>query len=225
MAAVAETAGIVCPECATVLWRGGRFCHHCGWDSKNAAAGAAATYGSTVYGRPGWKRRTMAAITFVTLGLVLALLLRPGGGSRQTVIPGSPAPDFTSTALDGSTVRLSDLRGKAVLLNFWASWCPPCREEMPYLQEAHERYGAEGLVVLAVNLDESPVAIRSFLDRYNIRLPVLLDRDLHVTERYGIIPLPTSFFIDRAGVVRSKVEGAMDRNRVFSEVRRVLEVS
>lgn len=222
MGVAAGVPGITCPECATVLVRGGRFCHHCGWDSKNVAAGAAAALDRVSYGRPAWKRRTMAAITFITLGLVLFLLLRPGSSSARAVVPGTPAPDFTLQALDGSTVRLSDLRGRPVLLNFWASWCPPCREEMPYLQEVQNAYADAGLVVVAINLDESVATIQSFLGRNNLRLPVLLDRDLRVTQRYGIIPLPTSFFIDRQGVVRSKVEGGMDRNRVHAEVRQLL---
>lgn len=151
--------------------------------------------------------------TFYLLALGLALAL--GSLAR--------AADFTMTDTAGKAHSLSQYKGKWVLVNFWATWCPPCRREMPYLQAMQEQYGDQGLVVLAINLDESPATIRSFLERYKIeKITVLLDPGQKTTERYRILPLPTTFFIGRDGSIRSKVEGEMDLNRTESETLRLL---
>ncbi len=201
----------------------GRFCHRCGWDSKvPGGAGASARGAEVYYGRARWKRLTMSVTTWITLAIVLAFLLVPQQGNTGAIVPGVPAPDFRLSSLDGQPTSLADLRGKAVVLNFWASWCPPCRSEMPHLQAVAEKYRDQGLVVLAVNLDESPAVIRSFLDRQQIKLNVLLDPGQHTAEKYKILPLPTTFFVGRDGVVRSRVEGEMDLNRAEAEVLRLL---
>lgn len=210
----------LCPECGTTLVPGARFCHGCGWDSRNPAAGRARVEAAPW--RPAWKRRTMAAITLVTVVVLATWLLWPGGTAATAVVPGQPAPDFVLSDLQGQTVQLSALRGKHVVINFWATWCPPCRAEMPALQAVAERYADRGLVVLAVNLGESPLAIRSFVERYQIRLRVLLDPNKQVAERYRIVPLPTTFFVGPDGLVRAKVEGQMDENRADAEARRLL---
>nr|PZN41797.1 MAG: hypothetical protein DIU70_06090 [Bacillota bacterium] len=213
-----------CPECGTPLLRGARFCHRCGWDSRNPGAGQAPAARGTAYGRPAWKRRTMAWITAVTTALVLALLLRPADAKGRQPQPGEPAPDFALETLDGQVVRLSDLRGQVVLLNFWATWCPPCREEMPALQAVERLYREKGFRVLAINLDESPATIRSFLEQNGLELTVLLDKDMKVTSRYGILPLPTSFFIDREGRVAYVHERYMDLAFVKGQVEQLLGI-
>lgn len=213
-----------CPECGTELLNGARFCHRCGWDSKNAAAGAApAVTAAVAYGRPAWKRRTMALVTAITAMLVLALALRPGGAADREIVPGMAAPDFSLSTLDGKQLSLGDLRGKYVVLNFWATWCPPCRAEMPALQAAYEQYRDQGLVVVGVNLDESPVAIASFTEKIGIGFPIVLDRGLKVTERYRILPLPTTFFIGPDGVVQDRWQGEMQPELVDELVRTLLE--
>lgn len=121
---------------------------------------------------------------------------------------GESAPDFQAQNLDWQTISLSDLRGKPVLLNFWATWCPPCREEMPYLQQIHEEWSGEGLIVLAVNIGESPAAVEEFAQVYNLTLPILLDINGAAAQVYNVTAIPATFFIDRDGIIQKKVVGA-----------------
>jgi len=119
------------------------------------------------------------------------------------------APDFALQTLDGETVRLSDYRGQVVLINTWATWCPPCRDEMPDLEAYYRRRQADGFVVLAVNSQESPGTVAAFLEEHDFTFPVLLDPDGVVTKDYRVYGLPTSFFIGRDGVVRGVWSGRL----------------
>lgn len=115
---------------------------------------------------------------------------------------GEPAPDFKLEDLDGETVSLRDLRGKPVLLNFWATWCPPCRAEMPYLQEVFEEWQGKELVVLTIDIGESRATVQNYLQSYKLSLPVLLDISKIVSYRYGFRYIPTTFFIDKDGIIQ-----------------------
>jgi thiol-disulfide isomerase/thioredoxin len=117
------------------------------------------------------------------------------------------APDFQLERLDGSTLRLSDLQGKAVLVNFWATWCQPCRRELPHLVAAYDRYRSEGLEIVAVNLQEDEDTITGYAEEFGMEFPVVIDRSGDVADKYRVIGIPTSFFIDRSGVVRSIYTG------------------
>ncbi len=129
-----------------------------------------------------------------------------------------PAPDFRLTDLDGNVVLLSDFRGKTVVLNFWASWCPPCREEMPEFQALWDERGTGGsddLVVLAVNFlrDDSVGAATNFIEANDFTFPVLFDTTRgDVATRYGVRGLPATFFIDRNGIVRTTALGPVFGN-------------
>lgn len=148
---------------------------------------------------------------------------------------GAPAPDFELELLDGGRARLSQYRGRTVVLNFWASWCPPCREEMVEFERLYrERRPADDLVVLAVDYRplDSPAEVRRFLATFEARegrpltFPVLFDTAAgDVAERYGVAPrgarqatLPVSFFIDRAGVLRGRVFGPVIGNLLSEQV-------
>ena len=124
-----------------------------------------------------------------------------------------PQPALALTALDGVPWTLSEQAGQAVLLNFWASWCEPCRAEMPALQRLAERQAAEGLQVRAVNFRESPDTVRRFMAREGMNLPVLLDADGSAAKSLGIGIFPTTVAIDRRGRIRFTVTGecAWDR--------------
>ena len=115
---------------------------------------------------------------------------------------GSTAPDFASTNIHGNKVKLSDFKGSPVLLNFWATWCQPCRLEMPYLQERHESYSSD-LVVLAVNFDESVELVRSFTEELNLNFNILLDPGGNIQSLFQIRGYPTTYFIDSDGIIRA----------------------
>jgi len=126
----------------------------------------------------------------------------------EEVNVGSPAPDFQLSDLDGKTVSLSDFQGKPVLINFWASWCRPCRVEMPYIQQVSEEWADKGLVVLAINIGETPSEIKRFMRDYELSLPVLLDIKRVVADKYNVWNIPTTIFIDKNGIIQAKVIGA-----------------
>jgi cytochrome c biogenesis protein CcmG, thiol:disulfide interchange protein DsbE len=134
-----------------------------------------------------------------------------------------PATDFQLPAVDGSQVHLSDLRGKVVLLNFWATWCPPCEAEMPDLNALHERYGVEhDFVVLGLNMQESQAVVSVFADQYGLSFPLLLDLDGAVSARgYGIRSMPTSIIVDREGRIRDRWTGQISKSSMLARLQRV----
>jgi thiol-disulfide isomerase/thioredoxin len=137
----------------------------------------------------------------------------PPGSTTQGDIPapqkGFLAPDFELETLDHTVYKLSDLRGKPVLINFWASWCPPCRSEMPAIQNVYDEYRDQGFEVLAINSthqDNLGDAI-TFAQIRQLTFPILLDRDGAVGNLYEIRSLPTSYFIDKKGIIQDVVIG------------------
>ncbi len=138
-------------------------------------------------------------------------------------VQGVQAPDFELASLDGRKVKLSDYRGKAVLLNFWATWCPPCKIEMPWFVELQKQYGKDGLVVIGVAMDDSePQKISQFAHEMGLNYPVLLGTD-QVSDEYGNVQyLPTTFYIDRNGKIVTKAAGLFDRKQVEDDVKKTL---
>lgn len=154
------------------------------------------------------------AVIYIILGLVIGGL--PSGTDvwAADIRPdeGHLAPDFTLKTLEGNTVRLSDFRGKkVVLINFWATWCPPCRLEMPTMQQIYSEYKARGFEILAVNIEsDARKEIEDFVRELRLTFPILLDPDMKVTRKFRIIGLPVSVLIDRQGIVRTKEIGYHD---------------
>ncbi len=147
---------------------------------------------------------TLMLVMISTLGLGLA-----GCASAETAPEvGNLAPDFQLSNLDGQSVSLSDFRGRPVLVNFWATWCGPCRYEMPFLQRIHEEQAANGLVVLGVNLGESPAEIREFMADFGLSFTMLLDSRQDVALTYNVRGIPTTLLIDEDGVIRYRKVGA-----------------
>lgn len=147
------------------------------------------------------------------------------GGLIPSPYAGFPAPDFTLDTLDGDRLTLSDLRGQVVMVNLWTSWCPPCRAEMPAIDKVYRENKERGLVVLAVNstYQDSETAAAAFAQEYSLTFPVLLDRDGTVSRRYRLQALPTTYFIDRQGVIRSVVPGGpMSEALIRSKVEDLL---
>jgi peroxiredoxin len=134
------------------------------------------------------------------------------------------APDFKLQSLDGQTVSLGDFRGKPVLLNFWATWCPPCRAEMPFLQEIYEdkEWSEKGLVILTIDIGEDPSVVKEFMESYDLSFPVLLDTDQDVALEYNIRAIPTTFFIDKDGIIQDIKVGAFSSKTEIE--RRLIKV-
>ena len=151
----------------------------------------------------------------LSLGAGWTLLSRvPSTAANSGAQPASPrqgfaAPDFILDLLGGGKVTLSDLRGKPIVVNLWASWCPPCRAEMPAIEKVYQDYKDLGLVVLGVNTtnQDSEADAATFVRQYGLTFPIPLDRDGSVSVRYALRGLPTTFFIDREGIIRSVVVG------------------
>ncbi len=145
-------------------------------------------------------------------GILLSGCASPDSGSGPATEYGPEvgklAPDYKLIGLDKQEVSLSDFRGKPVLVNFWASWCGPCRIEMPFLQEIHEEWTGKGLVVLAVNLQENPTTVKKFVENGGLTFPVLLSPCNEVPLAYNIRGIPATFFIDADGVIRDIKIGA-----------------
>jgi thiol-disulfide isomerase/thioredoxin len=148
---------------------------------------------------------------------------RPGQGAPPILSKSMPAPDFTLDTLDGKSMRLSDLRGKAVLLNFWATWCGPCKIEMPWFVELQKQYGAEGLQVVGVAMDDSGKdEIAKFAKEMGVNYPVLLGKE-EVGDEYGGVPaLPESFFIARDGKIVDRIIGLKGRAEIEDAIKEAL---
>ncbi len=138
-----------------------------------------------------------------------------GAGTRksgQTAAENEVAPDFSLMTVNKRTVRLSDYRGKIVFLNFWATWCPPCRMELPSMEKLAERFKGKPFVILAVNVDESdPGNVEAFVRQMGLTFPVLID-DGSISARYRVNSIPTTFIIKKNGVIYSIISGARPWN-------------
>lgn len=134
-------------------------------------------------------------------GFLLVLLFV---SSAPAAMPsaGSIAPGFTLKSNSGKNLKLGDFRGQVVMINFWATWCGPCRQEMPHLNRLHERYRKAGFVLLGVNIDDQPKAARDMAQRLGVVFPVLFDTDKRVSRLYDVAAMPSSLLIDRDGRVR-----------------------
>ncbi len=137
--------------------------------------------------------------------------------------PGHLAPPFRLQTPDGSTVSLADLQGEVLLINVWASWCAPCRSEMPAIEAAYVAYREHGFTVAAVNLREDPETVAAFLHTHKLSFPTLLDLDGKVSIAYRSHALPSSFFVDRQGVIRAVYRGPMPRSVITGTVEQLLQ--
>ena len=159
-------------------------------------------------------RRRLLFIGILLLGAVWTFISADKSGSSTAGLIPAPqkgflAPDFTLETLDGESVTLSDLRGQAVLVNFWATWCPPCRAEMPAFQKAYQDYEDQGFAIIAVNAtsQDNSADVAAFIEEFGLSFPVVLDNEGAVNQLYQVRSLPTSFFIDKEGVISEVVIG------------------
>jgi len=179
------------------------------------------------------RERRKAARQQRTLGLALAaggllvllaiflVAIRPSETSQAALKPlriGQPASNFSLTDLSGKAVKLSDYAGHPVLINAWATWCPPCRAEMPLLHEFYQQHQDEGFVILAVNAGEDSAPVQRFISQNGYTFPVLLDANSDTLMRLGVNSFPTSIFIGRDGVVKHIHLGLFTANSLENEI-------
>jgi peroxiredoxin len=146
------------------------------------------------------------------------------GPTTKTVQAGDIAPDFQLSTLDGRTIKLSDLKGQPVLVNFWATWCGPCKEEMPMIVDAYSAHQADGLCVLAIDTTafDNVQDVQKFVTNYQMTFDVLLDTDDSVGTGWNTLGLPSSYFIDKTGKVVSVRIGQMTADELQSSLRMIL---
>ncbi len=159
------------------------------------------------------------AVVAIVVVVALMFFFREDTPTSTASSSAPAAPDFSVPALDGSKLSLSDFRGKYVLLNFWASWCPPCKAEMPELHAYYRSYQDKGFTLLAINVNDDPNSARAFIEANGFTFPVGLDLDGRVFNSYGGSALPTSFLIDpQGGLVKAWRPGAITRAMLEEEV-------
>jgi thiol-disulfide isomerase/thioredoxin len=142
--------------------------------------------------------------------VVAAILAIAAAAAVASVTTQSGAPDFTLPSLDGPNLRLREQRGQVVMINFWASWCGPCRTEMPHLSRLYDKYRNSGFTVLAVNIDEDPRKAAGLAKQLGMKFPVLLDSDKKVSRLYDLGTMPSTVLVDRDGRVRYVHRGYRD---------------
>jgi thiol-disulfide isomerase/thioredoxin len=165
-------------------------------------------------------------VVAVVIALMLVIGLRLARRRQTSAMPqlkSDIAPDFALQSLDGKTVRLSDFRGKAVLLNFWATWCGPCKIEMPWFVELQKEYASEGLQIVGIAMDDaSPKEIADFAKEMGVNYPVLIGKEAVGDEYGGVQFLPESFYIDRNGKVLDKAFGLKGRGEIEDDIKKIV---
>jgi len=162
----------------------------------------------------------LAMLLLVTL--LLAGCAGSGTDGGRGIDEGERATNFTLATLGGGQASLDDYLGQVVLLNFWATWCPPCEAEVPDLEAAYRAHQADGLVVLGVSVQEKPEFVQPFVDDYGVTYPILLDSTGQVMNTYRVLGLPITVIIDREGVIRARHVGPIAPEQIESYVAGLL---
>jgi cytochrome c biogenesis protein CcmG/thiol:disulfide interchange protein DsbE len=168
---------------------------------------------------------TAALIVIGFLGILVWGMLnqQPITGLSGITMVDRPAPDFTLTTFEGKTISLTDLRGKPIIINFWASWCPPCRIEAPLLERTWRAYKNRGLIFLGVNIQDRKEDALSYMREFDITYPNGPDPTGEIAIDYGVSGLPVTFFVSRKGEVVRRWVGAIDRNALMSIVEEIMK--
>ena len=181
-----------------------------------ALLGAAAVL--LIFGRDLFNRQNDQAVSLEEIqafGTPVTPAAAPILSGTEGLAIGAAAPNFISTDLDGNAIELSELQGQPIILNFWATWCAPCKLEMPELDAAYTTYQEQNLAILAVNREESPDTIRPyFYDEMGLTFTPVLDEDGLVANLYGILVMPTTFFINPDGLITAIHRGPLTQNQI-----------
>ncbi len=194
--------------------------------------------GALVLGQKYFPAKRRALFTVLGSSYLVAILLYFSGLNsleflRQPGVysAGSPVPDFKLRSLSGASVKLSDLAGQGIVLNFWATWCPPCRREMPLLDDIQKIYQARGISVVGVAIDEPPGQVKSYVESVAGSYPIWVDasppapgfdQSQDIFTRFGGVGLPTTIFIDRNGVIQKVYVGELSRGFLQSQIDKIL---
>jgi peroxiredoxin len=162
-----------------------------------------------------------ALVGGITIAGRVAEAQSPEIGLKREPVVGALTPGFTLMNLEGEQVNLDDFRGRPVLINLWATWCGPCRIEMPAIQSRFERYQDDGFAVLAVNFDEHQTEVQAFRDEFVLTFQILLDPGAEVQKLYRNRSYPSSFFIDRAGVIQVQHIGVMTEGQLDENLKKI----
>lgn len=168
------------------------------------------------------KNSRLVLRTIVLLLLVSAVVYSIFGISDITVLEvGDLAPDFELVDLEGNKHRLSDYRGEGVFLNFWGTWCGPCKNEMPAMEKQYQSFEDKGVHILAVNMKESNLKVQSFKNQYGLTFPIAIDRDESVKVAYNIKPLPATFLINKDGIIEKIIKREMSENEIRAHMESI----
>lgn len=162
------------------------------------------------------RRLVMRSIILLVLGAAVAYSLYANltKDNKQKVAVGDMAPDFALVDMQGNKHRLSEYRGQGVFLNFWGTWCPPCKKEMPYINNQYHQYKDQGVQVLTVDIQEPELTVQQFAERLKLDFPIMIDTDKEVMTTYGIDLLPATFLIDKNGKVVKYHTGELTEYKV-----------
>lgn len=180
-------------------------------------------------------RSVTSKVAFLLLGSILVVAcgsVLPGVAPQPTLSPGDfvgglpkvgeKAPNASLVDLDGKALSIADFKGRALIINFWATWCPPCRAEIPALDAVYQAYRDKGVEVLGIDYGEDGDTVKGFLRDIKISYRIALDPYEEAADRYRVAALPTSFFVDREGVIRAVHLGGMDRQTIESQLSKIL---
>ncbi len=175
-----------------------------------------------------YKLFLIAGVTGIFIAISLAAMLLTRGDTTKRFFTQSaietrePAPDFSLELFDGSTFRLSDHKGKPILINFFASWCAPCKEEIPDLENIGQEYAPKGVVFLAIAVNDSEEKARTFLHELGLSFPAGIDKTNSIQESFGVYGLPTTYFIDKEGITNYLHAGIVTEELLRYELDKLL---
>lgn len=170
--------------------------------------------------KAGQKKTRLIIRTFVLLLLVSAVIYTIASKDKVKVLAvGDKAPDFELVDLEGNKQQLSDYKGEGVFLNFWGTWCPPCKKEMPYIERQHKAFEGKGVHVLSINIAESRLKVETFRDQYGMTFPIAIDKGKSVMGVYNVGILPATYLINKDG----RIEQIITREMSEDEIKSLME--